>query len=120
MRSVFRYTAAPNPCGYLPDQTWSLEYEYVRSLSPGEYLTRMLAGWRRFGTMLFRPACPACRACEALRVRVADFRPDRSQRRARKANEGEVTLRIAEPAVTRATLDLYDRYHAFQADLKGW
>ena len=48
------------------------------------------------------------------------FRPDRSQRRARKANEGEVELRIGVPRVTRSRLALYDRYHAFQSDLKGW
>ena len=24
MESIFRYIAAPSPCGYLPDRTWSL------------------------------------------------------------------------------------------------
>jgi arginyl-tRNA--protein-N-Asp/Glu arginylyltransferase len=60
MQSLFRYTASPSPCGYLPDQVWSLEYEYVGEMTEGEYLQRMLEGWRRFGTMLFRPACPSC------------------------------------------------------------
>ena len=48
------------------------------------------------------------------------LRPDRSQRRAAKANEGEVELRIGEPRVSRSRLALYDRYHAFQSELKGW
>src|SRR5262249_39418820 len=74
----------------------------------------------RFGTMLFRPACRSCHACRALRVHAARFRPDRSQRRARRANEGVVELRVGRPAVSRAKLALYDRYHAYQADAKGW
>jgi arginine-tRNA-protein transferase len=120
MESLFRYVAAPSPCGYLPDQLWSLEYEYVRAMSAAEYLQRMLDGWRRFGTMLFRPACQTCRACRSLRVLAGRFRPDRSQRRARKANEGQVTLQIGKPSVNRAKLALYDRYHAYQSESKGW
>jgi arginine-tRNA-protein transferase len=120
MESLFRYVAMPTPCGYLPDQLWSLEYEYVASMTPAEYLRRLLDNWRRFGTMLFRPACQSCCACRSLRVVVPRFRPDRSQRRCRQANEGAVELRIGEPSVSRAKLALYDRYHAFQADHKGW
>src|SRR5919202_6842790 len=120
MESLFRYVASPSPCGYLPHQLWSLEYEYVGSMTRAEYLRRMLDGWRRFGTMLFRPACRSCTACRSLRVLVDRFRPDRSQRRARKANEGVVQLRVGKPSVTRAKLALYDRYHAYQADAKGW
>jgi arginyl-tRNA--protein-N-Asp/Glu arginylyltransferase len=120
VESLFRYTAPPTPCGYLPDQVWSLEYEYVGELSMSEYLQRMLDGWRRFGNMMFRPACPHCRACQALRVRADQFRPDRSQRRVRKANEGIVSLQIGPPQVTRDKLSLYDRFHAYQSEAKGW
>src|SRR5215467_13133408 len=101
MESLFRYVAAPTPCGYLPDQRWSLEYEYVGAMTRGEYLARMLGGWRRFGTMLFRPACARCTSCRALRVRADRFRPDRSQRRCRRANEGEVRLQVGRPSVSR-------------------
>jgi arginine-tRNA-protein transferase len=120
MESLFRYVAPPSSCGYLPDQTWRLEYEQVLSLSAAEYMTRMSQGWRRFGYLLFRPRCPACNACRSLRVPVDRFRPDRSQRRARAANENVVRLEIGTPAVTRAKLDLYDRYHAFQSENKNW
>jgi arginyl-tRNA--protein-N-Asp/Glu arginylyltransferase len=80
----------------------------------------MLDNWRRFGTMLFRPACQSCTACRALRVVVDRFQPDRSQRRCRQLNEGAVELRIGSPSVSRAKLALYDRYHAHQTDFKGW
>jgi arginine-tRNA-protein transferase len=120
MESSFRHLALPRVCAYLPDRLARMEYEYVAALTPGEYLTRMLAGWRRFGKMLFRPRCLGCTECRAVRVRVADFKPDRSQRRARKANEGVVALRIGTPAVTREKLRLYDRYHAFQTEQQSW
>jgi leucyl-tRNA---protein transferase len=120
MESLIRFTAPPSPCGYLPDRCWSLEYEHVAKASAAEYMRRMREGWRRFGHTMFRPQCPACTACRSLRVVAERFRPDRSQRRARKANENEVELRVGEPRVTRSRLALYDRYHAFQSDLKGW
>jgi arginine-tRNA-protein transferase len=120
MRSLFRYTMPPGPCAYLPWETASLEYEAVAELSRAEYLRLMIEGWRRFGLMLFRPACPSCTMCRALRVRVNEFRPNRSQRRNQKLNESEIELRIGEPSVTREKLDLYDRYHQFQAGNKGW
>jgi leucyl-tRNA---protein transferase len=120
MESLIRFTAPPSPCGYLPDRDWSLEYEHVAAASAAEYMRRLREGWRRFGHTLFRPQCPGCTACRSLRVVVGQFLPDRSQRRARKANESEVELRIGEPRVTRSRLALYDRYHAFQSDLKGW
>lgn len=120
MESLFRYVAPPSTCGYLPGERWSLEYELVQTLSPAEYMDRMRQGWRRFGTMLFRPQCPECQQCRSLRVLVERFRPKRNQRRVRQANEGIVELRVGGPSVSRAKLDLYDRFHLFQVANKGW
>lgn len=120
MQSLFRYVAPPSSCGYLPDQLWSLEYEMVAGLTAEEYLGRLLQGWRRFGGMLFRPRCPDCQSCQSLRVDVPRFRPTRSQRRVMKTNHGQIRLRIGHPCVSRAKLQLYDRYHTYQADAKGW
>jgi arginyl-tRNA--protein-N-Asp/Glu arginylyltransferase len=120
MESLFQYVAPPSPCGYLPDQVWRLEYEHVAEMTPAEYMERMLQGWRRFGHVIFRPRCPNCTACRSLRVCADRFRPDRSQRRVGKTNEGEVHLCIGDPMVNRARLDLYDRYHAYQSTAKGW
>jgi leucyl-tRNA---protein transferase len=100
METLHRFIVAPSPCGYLPGERWRLEYELVADATAAEYLQRMLRGWRRFGATFFRP--------------------DRSQRRCRKANEGVVRLQIGVPSVTRAKLRLYDLYHAHQAEAKGW
>jgi arginine-tRNA-protein transferase len=120
MESLFHYVASPSTCGYLPDRLWSLEYEMVGAMSPAEYRDRLQAGWRRFGSMLFRPRCRGCAACKSLRVLVDRFQPNRSQRRVCKTNLGQVELRIGLPSVSRSKLKLYDRYHAFQCENKGW
>ena len=120
MQSLARYLATPSPCGYLPEEAWQLEYECVQSATAEEYMQRMTEGWRRFGRMLFHPACPRCEACKSIRVVVDRFRPNRSQRRCQQRNEGLIRLRISEPEITRAKLDLYDRFHAFQTEIKGW
>ncbi len=120
MISLATFTAPASDCGYLPGRIWQLHYEIVGDLTPEEYVERLNQGWRRFGHMLFRPACPDCNECRSLRVPVAAFVPNRSQRRAWKANEGEVRLVIGEPRVTDEKLDLYDRFHAYQSETKDW
>ena len=120
MQSLFRYTAPPSQCGYLPTERWSLEYEMVADLSAREFQERLDEGWRRFGAMMFRPQCPQCKACQSLRVEVARFRPSRSQRRAWNANHESIDVRIGSPSVSREKLRLYDRFHAYQSDTKGW
>jgi leucyl-tRNA---protein transferase len=120
METLFSYVAEPSPCGYLPTELWSLQYDFVQEMTAAEYMERMEGGWRRFGRAVFRPQCQACQACQPIRVVVDRFRPDRSQRRVRQANEGSFELRIGQPAVTKAKLSLYDKYHAFQAEAKGW
>ena len=81
MESLFTFTCPPSRCGYLAGREWSLHYEVVGQITPGEYMDRLKQGWRRFGYSLFRPECPECRMCRSLRVPVSTFRPDRSQRR---------------------------------------
>jgi arginyl-tRNA--protein-N-Asp/Glu arginylyltransferase len=119
MHSLVQFTAPSSPCGYLPDRVWRLGYEIVGEISPEEYLDRLRHGWRRFGFALFRPKCPSCQACQSLRVLVEHFRPNRSQRRAWKANE-DVRVVVGAPSVSDEKLELYDRFHAFQVDRKDW
>ncbi|HEX3149858.1 MAG TPA: arginyltransferase [Gemmataceae bacterium] len=119
MISLYQITTPPSVCGYLPDEVWSLQHVFIAEATAAEYEGYLKRGWRRFGRAFFHPVCKSCHKCQSIRVPVATFRPDRSQRRARTAN-ADVELRIGEPEVTAAKLDLYDRFHEFQADEKGW
>ena len=120
MISLQSFVAPPSPCGYLPDRMWSLGYEWCVEVSATEYRDRMAQGWRRFGRMLFRPRCQSCSQCQPIRVVVDRFRPNRSQRRAARANKSDVRLVVRQPSVTTAKLRLYDRFHAFQTEVKDW
>jgi leucyl-tRNA---protein transferase len=102
-------------CQYVPQRVWQLRYEVTPALGPHDCLNRLRDGWRRFGPIVFRPAeYPSCHMCQSLRVPVNSFRPNRSQRRAWKRNEADVTIRIGRPAASPQKLDLYG-HHA-----KGW
>lgn len=120
MKIALQFTTPPHACGYLAHETASLEYEVFAALSRAEYMERLRQGWRRFGQAVFRPVCADCTKCQSLRVDVAKFRPNRSQRRARKLNEGVVRCRIGPPTLSQAKLDLHDRFHAYQSVTKGW
>jgi arginine-tRNA-protein transferase len=120
MKTLAHWMSSPSRCSYLPDRLWRPESIYVAQLDPDEYMAYLLAGWRRFGRTLFRPRCPGCVACRSLRVDAARFRPDRSQRRCRKANEGAVHLRIGRPGITPEKVALLDRFHAHRSRTKGW
>jgi arginyl-tRNA--protein-N-Asp/Glu arginylyltransferase len=120
METVVRWTDPPGRCNYGRDHIRRCEYVCVAALNPDEYMTHLLAGWRRFGHTLFRQTCSGPNACRSLRVDVAGFRPDRSQRRAHKANNGAVRLRIGTPAVTPEKVALFDHFHAERAQTRGW
>jgi arginine-tRNA-protein transferase len=120
MHSLFVFSSPASPCAYLPHERSSLTYEVVSRMTAAEYQARLKAGWRRFGFSLFHPTCPACTKCQSVRVQVATFRPDRSQRRCLAANDGQVRFVVGAPGVTEEKLELYDRYHAFQSENVGW
>lgn len=120
MQSLGTIVTPAHPCSYLPEQSATIRYDFVASITPGEYERLMHANWRRFGYMLFRPECQGCNACRSLRVDVERFSASQSQKRAWKANQGAVVLSVGTPAVDDEKLALYDRYHHYQSDHVGW
>ena len=80
----------------------------------------MLAlGWRRFGTMFFRPVCDNCSACTPLKVSVNDFKFSKSFRKVLNKN-GRIKIVKAKPQYTEEKLELHNLYHQHQAQKKGW
>jgi leucyl-tRNA---protein transferase len=120
METIVRWTDPPSLCDYAPDHICRREYQYVAELGADEYMEYLVSGWRRFGFTLFRQICSGRNACRSLRVDVERFRPDRSQRRARKANDREIHLRVGDPEVTPEKLALFDRFHADRSEIRGW
>ena len=80
----------------------------------------MLArGYRRFGRQLFRPHCSGCEQCVSVRVLLQEFHPSAGQRRVLRRNRGVEAVR-ERVYVTAEHVDLYNRYHRFMAELRGW
>jgi leucyl-tRNA---protein transferase len=119
MNELFRFVEAPRRCSYLPGETASLEIRGIAGLSAAEYANLLTRGYRRFGWQVFRPSCPHCAACRSLRVPVRDFTPGRSERRILRQNAG-IHAQLHPLFVTREIVELYNRYHRFMQEHRGW
>lgn len=82
---------------------------WAPSVRPALYQQFMDAGFRRSGKLLYQPACRGCRACLSIRVPVAEFRPDKSQRRCARRN-ADLRITHAPPALSQEKLSLYEKY----------
>lgn len=119
MLVVDRFVNASETCSYLGDRPSRTAYEYVAELTPEEYERRMNEGWRKFGRLVFKPVCAACQECRPVRVPVAEFTPDRGQRRVLRRN-ADLTVTAGPPDLDAEHLALYYRYHAARSEAKGW
>jgi leucyl-tRNA---protein transferase len=109
-RPQFFYTTAPLPCPYLPGRT---ERKIVTELSgagaEGLHDRLSRAGFRRSHNIAYAPVCPGCQACIPIRIRAADFEPDRTQRKIARANAGLV-MREMPARATAEQFALFQRY----------
>ena len=101
----------PEPCPYLDGCTARLPLRLpLRPLSPHETDSRLAAGDRRYGRLLYRPTCPECSACEALRIRLSDYRFTRNQKRVLRRGDGVLKLVLGRPDADADRLELYERH----------
>lgn len=101
-----------HPCGYFADRAArNLVIDPVARGLPQVYGNALERGFRRSGGHVYRPHCAACRACVAARVPVAEFVPDRSQRRCAARNAALIT-RVTAPRCDAEVFALYRRYLA--------
>lgn len=104
------YVTAPQPCPYLDGR---LERKLFTALQ-GEQAERLndalsKQGFRRSQNVLYRPSCAECSACMSARIRVADFRPSRSQRRTERRNHA-LHREATSPWATEDQYALFRRY----------
>jgi leucyl-tRNA---protein transferase len=107
------------PCGYLSDREATMEYRVMTEVSPGELEWMLVRGWRRFGHLYFRPACPSCAECVSLRIPVDQFTPTKSQRRARRRCK-HLRVVTRPPVVDEERLALYHAWHQMRETTRGW
>ncbi|MCV2873150.1 arginyltransferase [Defluviimonas sp. WL0050] len=104
------YVTAPQPCPYLDGRSerklfTALQGENAEKLN--DALSKQ--GFRRSQNVLYRPSCSECCACLSARIRVADFTPNKSQRRTLRRN-ANLRREATSPWATEDQYALFRRY----------
>ena len=116
--SIRLFRTNEHQCGYYVDRRAQNLVLDPAAPDLGQFYGGALAqGFRRAGSVIYRPNCSNCQACVPYRIPVASFRPNRSQRRALTRNSDlEHALRPARSDASAAEFDehlsLYRRYLA--------
>lgn len=104
------FQTEPHECGYYDDrQARSLVLDPASPWLAQIYPDAIDHGFRRSGSQVYRPHCENCNACTPTRLRVAGFRPDRSQRRCRARN-ADLRVALVPARCTEESFALYSRY----------
>lgn len=104
------FVSLPHDCSYLKDRIATslfVDPEAIISVQHYDLMTQL--GFRRSGNLVYRPHCESCRECLAVRVPVATFRPNRSQRRIWKRNQ-ELVVNPLPASFNEEHFSLYRKY----------
>jgi len=104
------YLSRPHECSYLPDhQATTLFADPERIITSEQYDDLIQFGFRRSGSMVYRPRCADCQACVPVRVPSGSFQANRNQRRIWKKNN-DLTVTLKPGGYVDEHFTLYQRY----------
>ncbi len=104
------YATAAYPCSYLEGHIARSQVAVTSdAIADLQYSKLIQHGFRRSGLFIYRPYCDHCQACTSIRLPVADFKPNKSQKRA-WARHGVLKPTVIEPGFLDEHYALYLRY----------
>ena len=106
-------------CSYLEDKVQTMHYKIIDACSiynSQEFIER---GYRRFGKMYFRPICTSCTECQSIKIDVDGYNFSKSSKRIIKKAK-HIKSYIQKPTLTKEHLELFEKYHLYMRDKKGW
>ena len=106
-------------CSYLDDKEQTTHYKVIDNCSSIQCQGLIERGYRRFGKMYFRPTCAACDECKSIKIDVDNFEFSKSQRRVMK-KASDIKSYIQRPSLSKTHLELFEKYHLYMKDKKGW
>ena len=106
-------------CSYLADKHQTTYYKVIDNCSTQQCQEFIERGFRRFGKMYFRPICSLCDECKSIKIDVDNFEFSKSQRRVIK-KASNIKSYIQRPSISRTHLELFDKYHLYMKNKKGW
>ncbi|WP_345980380.1 arginyltransferase [Sulfurimonas sp. HSL3-2] len=106
-------------CSYLKDKEQTAHYKILSECNQSYCTTLTQRGWRRFGKMFFRPICEGCNECQSIKIDVQNYNFSKSERRIIKKNSHLKTV-FQQPTVTQKHIELFNKYHKYMHEKKGW
>jgi len=106
-------------CSYLENKNQTTHYKMIEDCDEKQCFLLIQRGYRRFGKMYFRPICKDCNECKSIKIDVKNFEFSKSHKRVMKKAKN-IKSYIRTPSMTTEHLRLFDKYHLYMKDKKGW
>lgn len=117
--NILKEFSLNDKCSYLENSQQTTHYKIIENCSTNQCQNLIERGFRRFGKMYFRPTCSTCNECQSIKIDVQNFTFSKSMRRVMK-KASHIRSYIQKPTLTKEHLALFEKYHLFMHEKKGW